>query len=562
MTDFLITRCKRFSTVDCFWKETARFFDYRVFIGEKKANTSHYKFENEKYYVFFSGLLFDGELLFKKYNGSCKFLKMYCKYGFEYLSEISGSFSGFVFDKHDKELFVFSDFIGTKPVYYGGDEKRFVASNSFSMLREFNRYADAGLLEISNRGAYSLLSYGYSLAGETIYKNLNIIYPGCLLKIRNSTVSECVFYKLSNKPDYSISREDAIEVIDEYFCAAIDQQFEHDISLGKKHLVGLSGGLDSRMVSMVAHKRGYMDQTNFTFSQSDYLDETIAKKIAADLGHDWIFKALDNGSFLKHVDEVTSFSGGNVLVFGLAHGHSFYRLLDFDSFGLLHTGQLGDVVLGTYYNDRNFSKNISKGDGAFSDEFSHHIELDTDLYPNQEIFNFYNRGFSGINKGLLPINQRTETFSPFYNREFLENSLKIPPELRFGHSLYKDWIMTKHPESAAYIWEKTGSSLSTRTYSFKNKSYTLKQWINIFLYKMAGVQFRGMHTKNHMNPIDYWLSEKKYLSEFVGNYYNENIHLVRDENLKNDVSRLFHDYGGIEKIQVLSLLSSFRAIDN
>ena len=103
------------------------------------------------------------------------------------------------------------------------------------------------------------------------------------------------------------------------------------------------------MTVWVAHQMGYAEQLNTTFSQSNYLDESIAKQIATDLKHEWLFKALDHGNFLKNIDDIAKITGGGGGYGGLAHGKSMYDLMNFDSFGIVHTGQIGDAIIGTFY---------------------------------------------------------------------------------------------------------------------------------------------------------------------------------------------------------------------
>ncbi len=58
-------------------------------------------------------------------------------------------------------------------------------------------------------------------------------------------------------------------------------EFDKDIEYGYKHLVSLSGGLDSRMTTYVANDLGYGDSiVNLTFSKTNYVDEQTAKDIA------------------------------------------------------------------------------------------------------------------------------------------------------------------------------------------------------------------------------------------------------------------------------------------
>ena len=132
--------------------------------------------------------------------------------------------------------------------------------------------------------------------------------PEIISVFRDGSVEMINYYKLpKSKLEGNVDEDQIIEMLDIKFREAIRLQFEKDREYSYKHLVTLSGGLDSRMTSWVAHQMGYVDQLNLTFSQSDYLDETIAKKIAADLKHEWIFKALDNGTFLKDIDEISTY---------------------------------------------------------------------------------------------------------------------------------------------------------------------------------------------------------------------------------------------------------------
>lgn len=62
-------------------------------------------------------------------------------------------------------------------------------------------------------------------------------------------------------------------------------------------------------------------------------------------------------------------SGGNVLYYGTAHSNSLLKYLNFENLGLEHTGQLGDVVLGSFVKAGDVDTRYSLGDGAYSNKF-------------------------------------------------------------------------------------------------------------------------------------------------------------------------------------------------
>ncbi len=86
----------------------------------------------------------------------------------------------------------------------------------------------------------------------------------------------------------------------------------------------------------------------FCFSQSNYLDETISRKIAEKFNFDYHFAPLDGGIFLKNIDKMVSISEGMVLYTGSIHVdfamHGFIR----NNLGLFILGKLDDGVLGGF----------------------------------------------------------------------------------------------------------------------------------------------------------------------------------------------------------------------
>ena len=136
------------------------------------------------------------------------------------------------------------------------------------------------------------------------------------------------------------------------FEKAVKKEFEKDKKDGYKHLVDLSGGLDSRMVSWVANDMGYKEQLNISYCKEGYYDEKISKEIAKYLNHEYIFKYLDDKKFLYDIEEITDKNFCAATYFGITGGNRLLKSLNMKIFGLEHTGQLGDALLSTYYQEK------------------------------------------------------------------------------------------------------------------------------------------------------------------------------------------------------------------
>lgn len=490
-------------------------------------------------------------------------IRLYLQNGDDFFNKFKGSFCGILYDMREKKWLLFTDHIGSRHLYFSKSHETYFFSTDIDRIYSYFRNNNVKAnLDIA--AAYMVLSYGYMLEAYTLSKEIRKLLPGHYIKLEDGRMSIHQYFRLTNLPDTKLKVADFVEKMDSYFRDAVRIQFQKDLEYGYNHLVGLSGGLDSRMTTWVAHDLGFKNQMNVTFSQSGYLDEIIPKQISRDLNHRWVFKALDGGDFLTGVDNITAITGGNVLYFGLAHQETLYKELDFKNYGVLHSGQLGDVIFGTFYKEPNSQTAFSIGDGAYSSSLVskiHDLKLKLE-YANQEIFNLYNRGFAGANNGLLMAQQYTETMSPFYNIDNLIFALTIPVELRFNHGIYHKWIKNKYPGAANYIWEKTRQRVNALKIRIGNRSIYFNEIPSKaskkILDSLKSNPKSNVATNKHMNPVDFWLKTNMNLTEFFDRYFQESLTSVSDKELKKDMHNLFKSGNGIEKIQVITLLSAIK----
>lgn len=488
--------------------------------------------------------------------------RLYLEKGQDFYSLFKGSFSGLLYDKSNGRWIVFTDHIGSKHIYYYKRENQVLISSEISTIYRFFKKMNLKPVLNSN-AAYMLLSYGYMLDDNTLCSDIKKLLPGHYILMHNGQFNIKEYYKLPVS-FVSTDRFDLSELIEELdikFRRAIELQFRKDKEYDYKHLVALSGGLDSRMTSWVAHEMGYIDQLNFTFSQSDYLDETIPKKMAADMKHEWIFKSLDNGLFLRDIEEINLITGGNVLFYGLAHGNSMLKLLNFNDLGIVHSGQLGDVVIGSYLKEIP-TKKIERLGGAYSNKLLSKVTSKYTSFDNVaqlESTMIYQRAFNGINSGLLASQNYTETISPFYDLDLFEFCMSIPLNVRMNHNLYKKWILKKYPKAAKYVWESTRARINAKNVSirYRGRAIPVNRILSVLLRKMVKGGFAP--TKFHMNPMNYWYKTNLDLKKFQDKYYEENIHHLKNHPiLKKDCELLYKGGSGIEKNQVLTFLSALK----
>lgn len=539
----------------------------------------------EDYLVVVEGVVLNNHELEIQYKTSswveCV-IEMYKTNGDEFFKDFRGSFSGLFYDKKQDKWLIYTNHIGDKQVFLYK-----IADNDYIFASEIgfivNTLKTNGIsVSLDKTGAYFALTHGFVIEDKTLVQGVSKLIAGTYYKLEKGEFSEITYHRFSNQPK-EMTSQDAIEGIEKYFTKAVRLQFEKDKEYGYKHITCLSGGLDSRMTVMVAHELGYTNQLNTTFSQSNYLDFTVPQQIATDLHHDFIFKTLDGGDFMDKIDEITPITYGSTCYFGISHGKSLYDNINFEPYGLIHTGMIGDAIIGTFFKKNEYNKEYKLGLGAYSLEV---IERLSDYrfkqeYENEEIFCLYTRAFTGANQGQTYFQEVTESVSPFCDVDFIEFCYSIPLNLRYNHKIYFDWIFAKHPKAADYIWEKIKKKIEPienvkpKTMKLFGKQVpaitdkNFSRWLYGSMMRRLGLRKKDnakkamvVSTKDHMNPVDYWYQTNPYIKSFMQTYWEENQHYITDEQLRNDMQHLFMDCVLLDKLQALSVLSTIKLINS
>jgi asparagine synthase (glutamine-hydrolysing) len=531
---------------------------FKRFVIPKFLNDKIFN-ENSQLFICTDGPLLNSHGLKQKYNVDTNFALIefiYSNNGIHGISEIKGDFSGVILNKNSNVWHIFTNHVGSKNIFYFFDEekKELIFSSELKILVYLMRKKGYPI-NLSEIGACCLLTFGYMIGDTTLIENIRKIPPGSILTYSDGQIRIDQYYKLESTPFVADSEDLIIKNLNSLFLDAIKLEYDKDLEYNYSHISTLSGGLDSRMNVMNAKKAGYSNILCLCFSQSDYLDEIIAKRIASDLEFEFIFKSLDNGNYLKNIEESAFVNDALTLYAGAAHVQFSIKLFEWKNFGLLHTGQIGDLVLGSYlFNNKhdpvdiNTIKKIAYSTKLLDERLIKKLNL-YNKYENAEIFAFYERCVNGVFNGYRVIEQFTEFSSPFLDKDFLAYAMRIPPKYRYREKLYIKWIMSEIPEISKYPWEKTGMKINAGS-------------LNRFFFRV----FRFLRKKYHgdtyissMNPFEYWYQTNSGLKSFIEKYFEDHITLLNAyPALMNDAKTLFKTGTFLEKTQVLTLLSGIK----
>lgn len=472
----------------------------------------------------------------------------------KHLSKLRGAFCGFHYEKETERITVYTDQVSNKAVYYYCEKDNWILSDCLEYMVRVLRDNHIAY-HFDRKAAEYMLSYGYMLDGSTHVKEIRRLLPGCLAVIENGSVKVERYHRICNQQEQMTEKE-AVEKVDKAFREAIRREFEKDREYGYRHLVDLSGGLDSRMVSWGAHDMGYTDQLNMAYSQAGYLDERISRKISGDLGHEYLFKPLDDAKWLYDIDRNVRQNNGAALYSGITGGGRFLETLHADQFGIEHTGMIGDAILSTFYHDRAFNDGKPQlGLHKYSERLTY--TFDEDIlkdYPSQEMFAIYTRGILGAQSSYMIRQHYVETASPFMDVDFLDAVFSIPFEYRNRHHLYLLWMKEKYPEAADYGWEKWGGVKPKQSHLFLRKVKTTQR-----LAKQMGCRLFHRQNRDSMNPMDAWYAKDAEIQRYYEAYFKGAIDCkVIDEKLRRDLTVMFRQGNVTEKSMALTVLAAVK----
>jgi asparagine synthase (glutamine-hydrolysing) len=497
----------------------------------------------------------------KTENLGALIVKLYEEYPISFPSKLLGSFQGFVYLGKKNKLILFTDQVGSRPIFYFYDRANnmLIFSSSFPSVVQVMQ--SLGYIPYLNeKAAYCLLTFGHMLGDLTLVEEVKRLRPGSILIYHDGELSINQYYRLSNNPPISDSEQECVYKIATEIMKAVYMEYAKDLEYGYRHLATLSGGIDSRTNIAFAKKLGFNDITCFTYSQSNYLDEKIAKEIACKNNINWIFFPLDYGNHLiQYMDEVISLSGGLVNYIGICNLYSCLRKLPLEKYGLLHTGILGGEIFGEYvtYSPRRKYQSLryflgGKCSGKLLSYISCIVDKELSRFDNSELFKFYNLGVNAQLMNMHIINQFIDTTSPYLFPPLLEYVVKMPKEYKINKKVYTKMINIYIPEFAKYKWEHYRVSPKYPLYLLTGYNVLLHFYIRF------ASRFSPYYS---MNPFEYWYKNNIALRKGLTLAFRDNIDMLKNcSRLRDDCRYLFKEGDFLEKTAVITLLKALRLL--
>jgi asparagine synthase (glutamine-hydrolysing) len=211
------------------------------------------------------------------------------EYGASFVNRMNGMFAFAVWLEDAKEVLLFRDRLGVKPVYIYQDLEKFYFSSEIKPLLSLGIKP-----ELEESAVSSFFSLRYCPGEKTFFKFIKKLAPGHFLRIKqNGEIGEHEYWSLSDSWQVSdLSLTQAKEKFFHLLDSSVSLRQIADVQVG----AFLSGGIDSSAIVALMRKNE-PNVESFTIGMGGDIDESQAAKRVAD------FVGIKNDTFSLQQDD-------------------------------------------------------------------------------------------------------------------------------------------------------------------------------------------------------------------------------------------------------------------
>lgn len=256
--------------------------------------------------ITFNGEIYNYQELIKEENLECitksdteVLIRLYQKYGVNFLNKINGMFAFCIFDKRKKRFFCARDRFGKKPLYYYFKNDKFVyASEIKSIIKILNSTPSL------NKNALSeYLSFLSPINGNTFYDGILKLDAGSQIIYENKKFEVSKYYSLENIETKYFDEKKILENIEELLIKSVENRLVGDVEVATL----LSGGVDSSFVSSLYSRISQKKINTFCIGYEEYTHYSelpFAKTVSKYINSNHHEIIMTKRSFIDTIDKM------------------------------------------------------------------------------------------------------------------------------------------------------------------------------------------------------------------------------------------------------------------
>tara|TARA_Y100001970_G_C14256723_1_gene876042 strand:+ start:6777 stop:8714 length:1938 start_codon:yes stop_codon:yes gene_type:complete len=259
--------------------------------------------ENQDIWLCFNGEIYNFQELRKQLQGlghsfrstsdTEVIIHAYEEWGVSLVNYLVGMFAFIIWDSKEKNLLLFRDRMGVKPMYWTLAHGNLIFGSEIKAILAYphtDQKADVDALS-------SYLTFRHAIGEMTFYKGINKLAPGSYLEYKGGSVDIQQYYELPiRESTEDLGEEYYLETTRQLLERSVSNRMISDVPLGAY----LSGGLDSSI--LVAMMSSASDSQAMTFSigyeEDNYNEESFAQLVSNHCNTNHTQIVLSNSNYL------------------------------------------------------------------------------------------------------------------------------------------------------------------------------------------------------------------------------------------------------------------------
>ncbi|MBP7784113.1 MAG: asparagine synthase (glutamine-hydrolyzing) [Aliarcobacter sp.] len=227
-------------------------------------------------------------------------IRLYQKYGFDFLNKLNGMFSFCIYDMKKELYFCARDRYGKKPFFYYFKDKKFIFSSSIkSILNLLDYKPNLNKVAVSKYMQY-FVSFGEDTFYQDIYKLESATYmiyePNKPFELQKKK-----YYKINTYKAIKDEKQ-ALNDIEELLIKSVEFRLKSDVEVASL----LSGGIDSSLISALYTKISGKKINTFSIGYDEhknYCELSYAQITASHIGSNHNPIEINQKEYISHFEQ-------------------------------------------------------------------------------------------------------------------------------------------------------------------------------------------------------------------------------------------------------------------
>lgn len=265
---------------------------------------------NNQYIIVFNGEVYNFQEIALELDINLKttsdtevILEAFVKWGPNFVHRLNGMFALAIYNKVEKELFLYRDRMGIKPVYYYQEGSYFAFSSELKSLIKLPHLQKK--LTLNKEAISQFLYLGYIPRPNSIYSEIKKMDSGTYLLLNKKGLKTIPYWQLTDqfKPDLLHNEIEAKAKLKELVLSSVKYRMISDVPFG----TFLSGGIDSSLITAAAQQVSSTPVKTFSiaFHASKYNEAKYASAVANHLSTNHHEFTVTEKEALEWVDQLT-----------------------------------------------------------------------------------------------------------------------------------------------------------------------------------------------------------------------------------------------------------------